>query len=80
MRESMPGRPDPTKTTYNPGARREPSEMDRLVADARAKLTEWANDPSTQLDEFAIAAAAVERRQDRLRDAAWHHARIALGG
>lgn len=80
MRESMPGRPDPAKPTYDPDTPRDTSEWDRLVTEARAKLTEWANNPATEPDEFTAAAAEVERRQDRQRDARWHRARMDLGG
>ncbi|MEV6908002.1 hypothetical protein [Amycolatopsis sp. NPDC051071] len=76
MRESIPGRP----ATYDADTPREASDWDRLVADARAKVTAWANDPTTKPDEFAAAAVEVERRQDRRRDARWHRANQALGG
>jgi hypothetical protein len=77
MRSSMPGS---QPATYDPDAPRDTSDWDRIVAEARIALTQQVNDPAAQPDEFAIAAAKVERRQERLRDAAWHRARMALGG
>lgn len=80
MREIMPGRPDPAKDVYEPDTPRDTSAWDRLVAEIRSKAVELANGPHTRPDEFAIAAAEVERRQQHRRDARWHRARMALGG